>query len=159
MDVSTIQSLSSDIIDELGITSTTFLSALDSLSGVPIHPYDRLVFEHFGPDYKFPTIDDIPMPDNFCIHTCICKLTSINAQQKELHDTHYAQMDNIHDHPHIGNAFVTLSGDTFSVNTDQVKKYIEFHEIVKSVPVDKINTIESAVIAQKLLHQYTNIFS
>jgi len=159
MDVPTIQALSGVIIDELGITSTTFLSAVDSLSGAPVHPYDRLVFEHFGTDYKFPTIDDIPMPMDFCIHTTISKLTSINAQQKDLHDTHYTEMDNFYDHPHIGNAFATLSGDTFVINTDQLKKYIEFHEIVKSVPVERINSFEAPLITQKLLHHYTNIFN
>ena len=158
MDVSTIQSLSGALIDKLGITNTMFLSAVDSLSSVPLHPYDRLVHEHFGPNPEFLTIDDISLPLNFCIHTTIGKLTSINARQKELHDTHYAEMENLHDHVHIGNTFATLSGDTFVVDNDQVKKYIEFHEIVKSIPVDRINSFEAPLIAQKLLHHYTNIF-
>jgi len=158
MDVSTVQSLSSTIIEKLGITNTMFLSAVDSLSSVPIHPYDRLVHEHFGPDYIFPTIDDIPMPMDFCIRTTISKLTSINAKQKEIHDTHYAEMENLHDHTHIGNAFATLQDGTFVVDNDQVKKYIEFHEIVKSIPVERINSFEAPLIAQKLLHHYTNIY-
>jgi hypothetical protein len=157
MDVSTIQSLSGALIQKLGITNTMFLSAVDSLSAIPLHPYDRLVHEHFGPGYTFPTIDDIQMPLDFCIHTTISKLTSINTKQKELHDAHYTEMECLHDHTHIGNAFATLSGDTFVVNNEQVKKYIEFHEIVKSIPVERINSIEAPIIAQKLLHHYTNI--
>jgi hypothetical protein len=158
MDVSTIQSLSGTLIEKLGITNTTFLSAIDSLSSVPIHPYERLIHEHFGPNYKFPTIDDILMPMDFCIRTTISKLTSINAKQQEVHDTHYAEMENLHDHAYIGHAFATLSGDTFVVNNDQVKRFIEFHEIVRSIPTERINSFEAPLIAQKLLHHYTTIF-
>jgi hypothetical protein len=132
--------------------------SVQSLSAAPIHPYDRLIHEHFGPDHKFPTIDDLPMPFDFSIHTTISKLTSINAKQKDVHDTHYAEMFNLYDHTHIGNAFASLSGNTFAVNTDQVKKYIEFHEVVRSIPAERINSIEAPIIAQKLLHHYTNIF-
>jgi len=132
--------------------------SVQSLSAAPVHPYDRLIHEHFGPDHKFPTIDDLSMPFDFSIRTTISKLTSINAKQKDIHDTHYAEMINLHDHTHIGNAFASLSGDTFTVNTDQIKKYIEFHEVVRSIPAERINSIEAPIIAQKLLHHYTNIF-
>jgi hypothetical protein len=63
-------------------------------------------------------------------------------------------MDN---HPHLGNAFAVLSGDEFVVDKEKLKSFIEFHEIVRSIPVESITRENSLELAHKLLSHYNSI--
>jgi hypothetical protein len=46
-------------------TNTALFSAVQSLSGQPRDPYERLKLQYFDPDYKFPTFQDIEVPHDF----------------------------------------------------------------------------------------------
>jgi hypothetical protein len=157
MDETLLQELSSVIIEKLNLTTFEFLSAFNSLSGTPIHPYDQLKYEHFDTDYQFKTIDDLEIPSDFCIHACTAALTSICQQQHEQHIDHFDRIDDMDNHPHLGNAFAVLSGDEFVVDKEKLKSFIEFHEIVRSIPVESITRENSLELAHKLLSHYNSI--
>lgn len=157
MDETFLQELSSALISKLNVTASELLSALDGLSGAPVHPYERLKFDYFDTDYQFKTINDIEVPKDFCIHTCIACLTSANERQQALDSEHYEHLDNFQNHADLGHAFATLSGDQFIVDGERTKKFIEFHEIVRTIPVESITRENSLEIAHKLLSHYTSI--
>ena len=142
-------------MENLNISAATLLSAFDA---IPAHPYEKLKFEHFDKDHKFPTLDDITVPEDFCTHTCLCTLTSIDDQHAVDHQGHYDNLDLHETHEHLGNAFATFDGEKFDVNKDKLKKYIEFHELALSIDPNTINESNCNEIAQKLLTHYTGIF-
>jgi len=163
MDQTTILGLSAFLLDKLNITSAELLSALNQLSGVPIHPYERLKYDYFGKDHVFPTIDDIEVPEAFCLQTCIGSLTGISQKHQDVLAEHSPYINDFEQHEHLGNAFASLSttvnGDPiFVVDNEKVKKYIEFHEIARSIPIDSVNSSNYVEIAQKLLTHYNKIF-
>jgi len=158
MDETFLQELSSVLISKLNVTASELLSALGDLSATPVHPYEKLKFDHFDTDYKFKTINDIETPENFCINTCIATLTSANEQQQLQHADHCNHLDMLDDCCNVGHAFATLNKDgEFIVDQERTKNFIEFHEIVRTIPIDSITRENSLEIAHKLLSHYTKI--
>jgi hypothetical protein len=163
MDQTTILGLSAFLLEKLNITSAELLSALNELSGVPVNPYERLKYDYFGKDHVFPTIDDIEVPEAFCLHTCINSLSSTYQLQQQTLSAHSQHLENFECHSHLGNAFATLSSTKegepiFVVDKEKVKSYIEFHEVASSIPINSVNSSNYIEIAQKLLTQYNKIF-
>jgi hypothetical protein len=158
MDETSLQELSSALISQLNVTAAELLSALEGLSSVPIHPYDRLKYDYFDTDHQFKTINDIETPESFCIHTCIATLTGAHEQQQQQFATHYDYLDKFEEHSNLGHAFATITEDgQFVVDKERTKNFIEFHEIVRTIPIDSITQENSLEIAHKLLNHYTKI--
>lgn len=157
MDETFLQELSSALINKLNVTASELLSALGDLSATPVHPYEKLKHDYFDTDYQFKTINDIEVPKEFCIHNCVATLTAANVQYQQTCTDHLTHIDNIESNSNIGHAFATLSGDQFIVDEERTKNFIEFHEIVKSIPVESITRENSLEIAHKLLSHYTKI--
>jgi hypothetical protein len=158
MDETFLQELSSALISKLNVTASELLSALGDLSATPVHPYERLKYDYFDTDYQFKTINDIESPKNFCIHTCIATLTSANEQQQLQHAEHYKHLDKLDDCCNIGHAFAThTENGQFVVDEERTKNFIEFHEIVRTIPIESITQENSLEIAHKLLSHYTKI--
>jgi len=151
MDETNLQSQSEDLLNKLNnITSTL----LPSLTGDP-HPNNSLKNQYFDEGHVFPTIHDLETPEDFCPHACIKALSEIREQQEIVNEQHLEHLET--NCEHLGNAFATHDGEQFNVNHDKVKKYIEFHEIVNSIPVEYISKANTKVIGQKLLTHFINI--
>jgi len=129
------------------------------LSAMPAHPYEQLKYQYFDSDYQFPTIHDVELPEDFCIKACTQSLSSIHEDMKYTHLDHFDYLHECHLHPNLGHGFAVLSGDQFVVDHNKAKKYIEFHEISNSVPVETLTPENSVEIAHKLIHAYTQIYS
>ena len=157
MDETFLQELSSALITKLNVTASELLSALGDLSATPVHPYDQLKCEYFDTDYQFKTINDIEIPKEFCIHNCVVTLTAINECCQQAYSEHFNYLDKVDGYANLGHAFATLSGDQFIIDQERTRNFIEFHEIVKSIPVESITRENSLEIAHKLLSQYAKI--
>ena len=159
MDATTLQSLTATLVQNLNISSTDLLSALDTFNQEHPHPYNRLKDQYFSPDHKFSTLDDINVPDDFNMYTCMQTLTSISSIQQEIHDQHRNCLENHAEHEHIGNCFASHDGEKFVVNHDRIKKYIELHEIVNNIPANYVTAANCREVAQKILTHYTSIWN
>jgi len=159
MNLTTLQELSSTLIQRLNVTSTELLSALNGIEDIPAHPYEKLKYEHFDTDYKFKTIDDLDVPCSFCTTAATQSLTAISAQHETLHQTHIENLNQYETLENLGNGFAVLSGDKMVVDTSRLKNYIEFHEIVRSIPIDSINVTNCNEIMQKLINRYIGIWN
>jgi len=157
MDETFLQELSSALINKLNVTASELLSALGDLSATPVHPYDKLKCDYFDTDYQFKTIDDIEIPKEFCIHSCVATLTAANECCQQTYSEHFNYLDKIDEHANLGHAFATLSGDQFVVDQERTRNFIEFHEIVRSIPVESITRENSLELAHKLLSHYAKI--
>lgn len=126
------------------ISNTELLSAIMSLSGMPIHPYEQAKCKYFDKDYKFPDIKDIPVPDDFCPYTYMHKLTCMGEQT--INDCLSALST-------VNLTAQSLFEDATILDPKTVKHNIEFTELVKTISIDDIKAKPMELI-QKLTSFY-----
>jgi len=161
MDSTTWHNLSSTVEQTLKqieetINANPSLSAIRQLSAVPAHPYEQTLYKLYGPDYKnhkFKQIDEILPPLSLDFEK-INKTLEINREyvnktiQHNLTALPHQQLRTIVD---------ALSNDVVVPNIDMQKNIIEFAEMIKQIPSDKINEITSIDYARKILDQYSKL--
>ena len=139
------------------IKNSPALSAINALSGIPLHPYERLKYNLFGTDYKdieFKTIDDIEVPEGVELIEYLPHVTktSDKIHKKLLHNA-TCEPEHI-----TSTAFFTLSNDTIPVpDLDKHREHIGFLEMIKQIPVDSINSETAVLYAKKIASEYVRI--
>lgn len=131
-------------------TLTDILSSLQSLSSVPIHPYERLKYDLFGKDYIFKTINDIDTPTDFNTETYTQQLTSITQQ------THEMSLSSLSAYSAAVQTG-TLTAEIPLLPPETIRHNLEFVEIVKSLSLEDVQT-RPMEIAQKLTSFYIKNF-
>jgi hypothetical protein len=124
-----------------------------SLSSIPIHPYERLKYDYFGTDYTFKTLDDLEEPEDIPFEKCIDVLKEKN---KDLMSTSFHNLTCC-DEEKCMTAFSYTSCDCILPDHEKQKNYIEYVEIVRSIPLDSINADNYLSIAKKLIGQYFKV--
>jgi len=130
------------------LTNTQIFSAMMLLSGAPLHPWERLKWEYFGDDYKFPTIEEIePAPITFDSAHCSCCLSAIG---NDYNQTLISQTSAL--------TTIPLTGIQMEMDPEHIKKSITFIEVIKTMTPEIIETrpIETA---QKVVNYYLKLFS
>lgn len=121
---------------------STLRSSMSGLSTEVIHPWDALKMTLFEPDYKFPTIDDVVIPE---------EVTPITIKEKiKEHEMAYRSrifdcITNRDKYSFVG-PFDQVSiisepsgSDCFAVTQDKLKDYIETVETLRSIDPESIN--------------------
>jgi hypothetical protein len=145
-----------NILDQTNLTLT--LSALNTLSSIPLHPYDRLKYDVYGPEYKdikFKTIDEVPIPTNFTpeemLQGVINKTQSIQRTLLENIDRSPEQFTNT--------ILNTVSGDKITPNVDMHKKHIEFVELIRQIPVSAELTNQQILdYSKKIISEFVKTY-
>jgi hypothetical protein len=139
------------------LSSLPQLSDLDnlinSLSSVPLHPYQNLLWAHFEPGYKFKTIDEVPEPEKIPVKECIDYVTK---KEQEINKTLFHNLTCAPDQQ-ITSIFETLSGDQIVCNFEKQKKYLEFFEMVRQIPIDSITSENCNSLAKKIIAEYIKV--
>lgn len=153
------QELTTSILNALtAFEALPTLTALRALSAVPKHPYDFLKYKLFGPDYKdykFKTLDDIPMPEN---------LTLTDAYAEHLKTNKVIQttlMHNLTCDNHLRGDLLTafISGDKIIPNTDKQKQQVEFIEMVKQMDLTNITPDKASEYVLKITSEYFKMYN
>lgn len=126
---------------------------INELSSIPLHPYDRLMWEHFEPDHKFKTIDDIEDPGEIPIKEC---LNVVSKKEQEIGKTIFHNLTCCPDQ-RVMSGFEFLSGDQVVCNFEKQKNYLEFFEMVRRISVDSITPQNSTTIINKLVSEYMKV--
>lgn len=124
-----------------------------SLSAIPLHPYERLKYDYFGPDYNFKTIDDLEEPTDIPHEKC---LDILKQKYKDIISTSYHNLTCCEEEK-IRTVFTICSGDKILPDHDTQKKYIEFLEIARNIPIDSVTNDNYQQIAKKLIGAYFKI--
>jgi len=126
------------------ISNSEILSAMQALSAAPSHPYERLKFELFGEDYKFPTIHDLEVPTDFNPITYMQQL-SAKSQQTQL--TMLSGLTGLDEN------ITNFNSELFTLPVPTIKHNIQTMEIVRSLTIEDLenNPFE---IARKLTSFY-----
>lgn len=142
---------------EAQINFTPILTAIESatniLSSIPVHPYEILLSEYFEPDHKFKTIDDIPDPGPLPLVECLnfIKEKNNHANKIMFHNLTACEEQK------FSSVFCYLSNDQVMVNREKEKNYLEFYELLRSIPLDSINEENCDTIANKLIAEYVKV--
>jgi hypothetical protein len=126
------------------ISNSELLSAMQALSAAPSHPYERLKYQLFGEDYKFPTIKDLEVPTNFDPVTYHRQLTGCVQQ------THQSVLSSL---TSIDIDSTNIDVNNFTLPESTVKHNIQFMEIVRNLTVQDIES-NPFEIAKKLTSYY-----
>jgi hypothetical protein len=145
-----------NIFDKLNTNPA--LSALNALSGVPLHPYDQLKYNIYGPEYKdieFKTLEDVPEPESFKPEEVVLAVTGkIQNMQKTL-------LENADRPPHLFTNTVlnTISGENIIPDIDKYKKHIDFIELIKQMPsVSELNNEQIMSYAKKVVSEFVKSY-
>lgn len=128
-------------------------SLLSQLSSIPLHPYQNLLWQHFDPDYKFKTIDDIPEPEKIPTKEC---LDYITKKEQEINKTLFHNLTCAPEQQ-ITSGFETLSGDCVVCDFAKQKNYLEFIEMVRQIPIDTITSENCNSLAKKIIAEYIKV--
>jgi len=146
-----------DIIDNLGSLTHAVTSLEESvhamLSGIPVHPYERIKYDYFGPDYQFKTLEDLEDPREIDHQKCV---EILRGSTNHLYSTTFHNLTCCEEHK-CQTAFTKMSGDLIVEDHEKQKNYIEFMEMARSIPIDSITDDNCLEIARKLLGHYIRI--
>ena len=120
------------------------------LSSIPLHPYERLKYEYFGPDHCFKCIDDIEEPIKIPHEQC---LEYIRKKNDEVLFTTFHNLT-CSDENKIYTAFAYCSCDNVLPDYNKQKNYIGFLEMARNIPLNSITNDNCTVIAKKLIGEY-----
>lgn len=146
-----------DIVDNLGTLTHAVTSLEESvnamLSGIPLHPYERIKYDYFGPDHQFKNFEDLEDPREIDNQKCI---EILKCSTDHLYTTTFHNLTCCDEHK-CQTAFTKMSGDSIVEDHQRQKNYIEFMEMARNIPVDSITDDNCVEIARKLLGYYTRI--
>lgn len=125
-----------------------------SLSAVyTVHPFDRMKEEYFGSDYTFKTIEDLEEPEDIPHEECIDYLRGKN---KELLSTSFHNLTCCEEEK-VSTAFSFTSAGCVMSDYEKQKRYIEFVEMARNIPIESVNQDNYMSIAKKLIGEYMKI--
>jgi hypothetical protein len=146
MSFSLLQELSGSLLQRLGnVTEAQLLSALNTLSAAPAHPYDQIKYKYFGPEYEFPTFKDLPEPVDFNPRTAFAELTGIGETMEQTISQSLTCVPE------------NTNSEVITYDPELIKKNIIFSEVVKSVKMHELMA-NPVTTSHKLLNYYKKLF-
>lgn len=140
----------------------------DSMLSGPVCPYQQTLLEYLGPDYKCPTIYDIPYPKTYSTQAAISAIEIIGnkydnillshtqTMSAEAADTNFVGITS----QNIGHAFAVLSatanGNEYIIDRVKTSNHLEFAEMVRNLSTDYIIQ-NPLIVAHKLISRYIEI--
>jgi hypothetical protein len=152
MDLSStlLQFLSGALAERLNLTPTELLSALNTLSAMPAHPYEQAKYELFGPGQTFPTFQEINVPENFNLLTARTELSCIVQHRQE---TVNSMVSGFAVGPFEG---VESFNENEIVDREAAKRSIIFSEAIRTLTIKEIEA-DPDTVAKKVLSYYLKV--
>ena len=150
-----LESLSSALLE----LNTVMTSAVESLSSFPQLPYQFTKELLFGKDYKFPTVDNVEIPEGVTSEGMAAKIADVETNyQKVLIDSiTNPQEYNIVAPDSSLSILAELSGNnTYVVTEEKLKGYIEYIEMIQAIDINSITPDNAVTIINKLGYFYLN---
>jgi len=151
--------------EELSSTTFAMCSSIEALvkviSSIPQHPYDQLKYTLFEEGYKFPTINDIIVPEAIQTQTLIKGLEkSFETHQDRVLD--YLSSSENCNIQESGNQLTALaelsSNNTYVVTPDKYRMYVEALEVIQGINIRDINKDNCYEIVNKIGYMLLNVF-
>jgi len=131
-----------------------------ALTSVNNHPYEQLKQQYLGLDFVPLTLDCIEAPQTFCPLSCRDQLSAISEQFDTTMTTQFTAASSeqaLNECSVFAVLSATENGNEFILDQPKIGNYLQFLEMVKSIPMQAIEK-NSEEVARKLLSHYINIF-
>jgi hypothetical protein len=125
------------------ISNSELLSAIQALSAAPSHPYERIKYQLFGEDYKFPTINDVEIPQDFDPTTYARELSGKVMQTQIATLSGLSGLD----------VNTVINPNDFTLPIATAKHNIQFMEIVRNLTMEDVQK-DPFELARKLTSYY-----
>lgn len=135
------------IIDELVAKArATKQEFIKEFSEGPIHPYEQMIQEYLGKNFKPKIVEELTIEPNIDPLLVLAEITDLsrNLQEKAMLQVRQI-VDQAMDTSFpgitaeaLGTAFATLSGDKFIVDKEMTKRHLEFVENIRAIPASYI---------------------
>lgn len=155
IDIAEFTNLQKQLEQQINLTPvlTAIETATNILSSIPTHPYEALLLEHFEPDHKFKTIDEIPDPGPLPLVECLNYIRDKGDQVQKVMFHNLTACDE----QKFTSAFCYLSNDEVMFNKDKERRYLEFYEMMRQIPLNSINESNCNTIANKIIAEYIKV--
>jgi hypothetical protein len=148
--------------DSLLRATTALTTAYAQITSFPGHPYEAAKFALFGPDYEFPALSSVQIPEGVTSEGIIAKISQLESNyQTKFIDTLINPSDyNIIEANKLLSPLAELSGEnTYVVTEQKYKSYIEFVEMINQLDINSINDTNSVEIIQKIGYTCLNMLA
>lgn len=154
-----IQLANMQIEQMLSATNVLLQTTQAKLSTVPTHPYEYWRYKYLDPNKRPKTIFELDFPQTFSPTVATQQISAMSYEYDDVMMTQIQVLSSQESsvEPTL-NIFATLSGDKFVVNESKMRKHIEFHEMVRTVPIDEIER-NPVIVAYKLLDQFIKTYA
>lgn len=143
-----VSSLQGNLIDE------TLMAELTASSQRIFPPYEELKYYFFEPDHKFTRLDELADPPLFSLNEALERIDNIAKifeDQTIYNIEHFGETD-------IQYRTIFMSKDesgNFMIDVPRIKRYIEYIELVKSMPEGP--NIDWVSVGRKLIYFFITI--
>lgn len=141
-----------------------------TLTSVPIHPYERLIYDYLGSGFVPATIYEYSVPEQFNPILCLRELEKISRKTSQVEMTHYACIsaealkpgfDGSFDTENLNNIFAVPTKDSdgnqaFVIDKPRLIEHLKFVEMAKRIPAEYIVNNPLAV-AKILISEFIRI--
>ena len=119
---------------------------LDEYTRRPLHPYEQMIHQYLGKDFKPKTIEEMPVEQDIDPLKVIAHITELS---RSLQEKSMLQVRMIVDQAldttfpgitseALGTAFAVLSGNEFVIDHDMTARHLEFCENLRNVSVEYV---------------------
>lgn len=150
--------LNEQISSILSATAVLKNSIKERFETVPVHPYERWRYQYIDPNKPLKTIYDLQFsPAEFDPITATQQISALNKKYYELSLLQMQSLTSEELEPTL-NIFANLSGNKFVVDEDKMREHIEFHELLRTMPLKEIENAPYET-ACKLITEFIRVYS
>jgi len=153
--IDTLTSMSPEVSSLQGnLLDSTLMSEITATDQKVFPPYEELKYHYFEPDHKFVTIDELADPPLFSLNEASDRIDSIGKifeDQTIYNIDHFGETD-------IQYRTIFMSKDedgNFMIDEPRIKRYIEYIELLKSVPEGP--DVDWVSVGRKLIYFFITI--
>ena len=137
------QEMIQKLVEAARATKQEFLKELEDK---PIHPYERMLQEYLGKNFKSKPIQEMVIEPDLDLIKVLAKITELS---RNLHEKAMLQVRKMTEQAldtsfpgitseALGSAFAVLSGDEFVIDHEMTRRHLEFVENIRNIPVDYV---------------------
>ena len=152
-----LSKINTQIDSMLSATAVIRNKVKEHIENVPIHPYERWRYQYLDPKKPVRTIFDLKFAPDFNPITATQQISALNKKYYDLSMLQLQSLTATDIEPAL-NIFATLSGNKFIVDEERMRRHIEFHELVRTIPLTEIEN-RPFETACKLVNEFIEVYS
>jgi hypothetical protein len=152
-----LSTITTQIDSMLSATAAMRNKIKEHIDNVPIHPYERWRYQYIDPSKPVRTIFDLKFTPTFNPSTATQQISALNEKYYDLSVLQLRSLTAT-DVEATLNIFANLSGNKFVVDEARMKRHIEFHELVRTIPLTEIEN-RPFETACKLVNEFIEVYS